>query len=262
MKTAKIICSAAGLALLLITTMAFIDLHYEKEIKRMQTSESGNGFAVVELFTSEGCSSCPPAEELIERIQENNQNKQLYIMAFHVDYWDHQGWKDHYSDRAFSLRQRQYASWLNLQTVYTPQLIVNGTKEQIGSDQGAVLKAIDTGLKQASTSTLKLSCQLTKGKVYVNFDEMGNDKASELVLALIQKSATSSVKAGENAGRSLSHVQIVRQLQRIDLSNKKDVILSLPDDFTEKGWELIGFVQNLRNGHISSATRFDFNKVK
>jgi hypothetical protein len=87
----------------------------------------------------EGCSSCPPADELIDRIQKDNDNKQIYIMAFHVDYWDHQGWKDRFSDPEFSKRQRQYANWLNLQTVYTPQIVVNGATEHVGSDQDAIL---------------------------------------------------------------------------------------------------------------------------
>jgi hypothetical protein len=75
---------------------------------------AGKGFAVVELFTSEGCSSCPPADKLLAKIQEENAGKPVYILAFHVDYWNHQGWRDVFSEKEFTKRQYQYASWLNL----------------------------------------------------------------------------------------------------------------------------------------------------
>jgi hypothetical protein len=84
------------------------------------------GFAVVELFTSEGCSSCPPADDLVAKIQKENNDQPVYILAFHVDYWNNLGWKDSFSSSAFSKRQNQYADWLNLRSVYTPQVIVNG----------------------------------------------------------------------------------------------------------------------------------------
>ena len=221
---------------------------------------NGKGFAVIELFTSEGCSSCPPADELVDKIQKDNNNGQIYILAFHVDYWDHQGWKDRFSDQEFSKRQRQYASWLKLETVYTPQIVVNGTTECVGSDQGAVLKAMAAGLDQESTKTLMLTSRIERGQLTVQYEGAGDEKKSELVLALIQKSAQSNVSAGENSGKRLSHVQIVRQIARfpIDINSKKDITMKLPDDFTAKDWELIGFVQNKSNGHITAAARSAF----
>ena len=239
---------------------AFKNLPGKRAMKNWQTAENSKGFAVVELFTSEGCSSCPPADELIDRIQKENNNGQIYIMAFHVDYWDRLGWKDRFSDPEFSNRQRQYANWLNLQTVYTPQIVVNGVKEYVGSDRGAVLGAISAGLDQEPVATLTLNSRIEGRKLTIEYEGAGEVKRSELVLALIQRSAQSSVKAGENAGKNLSHVQIVRRTLHvpIGINGKKSITMDLPGDFDQKGWELIGFVQHKTDGHIIAAQRFDF----
>jgi len=93
--------------------------------------------AVVELFTSEGCSSCPPADRILSRLTAETQrdHRRIYTLSFHVDYWDRLGWRDPYSSSANSDRQRQYAELMKLQSVYTPQMIVNGRIEFVGSDQ-------------------------------------------------------------------------------------------------------------------------------
>lgn len=264
MKSMKTMILAGGLAAVLAVTAAFADLRHEKAIKTFQAAQDSKGFAVVELFTSEGCSSCPPADELMEKIQEDNKNRQIYILAFHVDYWDHQGWKDRFSDHEFSNRQRQYADWLNVRTVYTPQVVVNGRSEHVGSDQGPVLQAISEGLSQGPAGTLALTASIARNQLKVNYEGAGQEKNTELVLALVQRSAASRVKAGENSGRSLSHVQIVRRLLRVplDAGNKKDVSVRLPAGFGAAGWELIGFVQHTDDGHISNAGRTSFDAGK
>ncbi|KAA2242610.1 DUF1223 domain-containing protein [Chitinophaga agrisoli] len=237
-------------------TTAFLNMHYEKKaIKQIQTMKDNKGFAVVELFTSEGCSSCPPADELLESIQRDNKNKELYLLAFHVDYWDHQGWKDRFSDHAYTERQLQYVNWLRLSTAYTPQIVVNGSAEYIGSSQGEVLKAISAGLSQQSNNTLTLNGRISGNELAVTYDGAGADKKTELVLALVQRSAHSNVKGGENTGRQLTHVQVVRQLREVDINSKKAITLDLPNDFDKNSFELVGFVQDKRDGHITAAAR-------
>lgn len=260
MRPIKLIVYSLGIALLFTIATAFINMHYENKLKKIQQATDRKGFAVVELFTSEGCSSCPPADELIEKIQKENQNKQVYILAFHVDYWDHQGWKDRFSNHDFSLRQRQYANWIGLQTVYTPQIIVNGTTEMVGSDQGKVLQAITDQMDRPANSSLMLAYELNNKRLRVSYSNGTRDRESELVLALVQQSAVSSIKGGENYGRALSHVQIVRQLAHLSMEGKKTATFILPSDFDKVGWELIGFVQNEKNGHITDATRISFNQ--
>ncbi len=262
MRKMKAFFVIAGLAGLFVLSAAFIQIQNQETMKALKNPADSKGFAVVELFTSEGCSSCPPADRLFEKIQEDNKNKQIYLLAFHVDYWDHQGWKDRFGDREFSNRQRQYASWMNLQSIYTPQIVVNGKAEYVGSDQGSVLQAISTALDQQAANELALNGKIENGKAHIEYQATGKGKKAALILALVQQSAQSNVKAGENAGSHLAHVQIVRGLHRfpIDGNLKKEVTVDLPKDFTEKGWELVGFVQEQADGKITAAARMNFQQ--
>lgn len=230
---------------------------FTKKEKNQTGEPSNNGFVVAELFTSEGCSSCPPADKLIEKIQNDNPGKSIYVLAYHVDYWDHQGWKDRFSDAAFTARQRQYADWLKLETVYTPQMVVNGRKEFIGSYEGPITKTIAKELDQPAANPLTLQTHIEGSQLHVGFTATP-EKNAELVLALVQKTATSNVRAGENEGRQLSHVQIVRQLYTQDVNNTKKISIDLPADFNAKGFELIGFVQHKKDGRITAATKASF----
>jgi hypothetical protein len=252
MKTAVIIMIAIA-----VITAAFARPFSKKEQKETGDPATNNGFVVAELFTSEGCSSCPPADKLLEKIQHENPGKSVYVLAFHVDYWDHQGWKDRFSAPAFTARQRQYADWLNLETVYTPQLVVNGRKEFVGSYEGAITKTINKELEQPVSNALTLRTHVDGSKLYVDFTATPQ-KNSELVLALVQRSAASNIRAGENEGRQLTHVQIVRQLYTQDVSNNKTISIDLPADFNAKGFELIGFVQHKKDGRITAATKAAF----
>src|ERR1700739_3900608 len=116
MKTMKIFSLAAVLALIVLGTTAFINARLLKKI-----NAGDKGFAVIELFTSEGCSSCPPADQLVAKIEKEVKDRPVYILAYHVGYWNNSGWKDAFSSADYSKRQRDYASWLHVQSVYTPQ---------------------------------------------------------------------------------------------------------------------------------------------
>jgi hypothetical protein len=262
MRSIKTFIFTSGLATVLFTTAAFMQCQDNKPASTWQVPDSSKGFAVVELFTSEGCSSCPPADKLVAQVQQDNSNKPIYILAFHVDYWDHQGWKDRFSDHEYSNRQRQYADWLHTESVYTPQIVVNGATELVGSNQDALQQAISGALGQPSANSLTLTGRVEGNKVNVDYQVTGHEKRSELVLALVQKSAESRVKAGENAGSHLAHVQIVRQLRHapIDSDDKKSISLEIPADLKQQGWELIGFVQNKADGRITAAARLNNNE--
>ncbi|MBS1601053.1 MAG: DUF1223 domain-containing protein [Bacteroidetes bacterium] len=216
------------------------------------------GFAVIELFTSEGCSSCPAADELVADIQKENAGKQIYVLAFHVDYWDRQGWKDRFSNHDFTERQQRYSGWLNLSTIYTPQVVINGATEYVGSDAPHILKAVSGGLDQDPANNLTIDCGIVGKRLTVNYRSTATEKGDEVLLALVRRSAQSAVRGGENAGLKLSHVQIVQQLVHAKPVGKGPVAIDLPPDFNPKEWQLIGLVQNSLNGHISAATKFDF----
>jgi hypothetical protein len=221
-------------------------------------SQPLKGFAVVELFTSEGCSSCPPADQLMARIQQDSKGQPIYILAFHVDYWNRMGWKDVFSDGAYTQRQNQYAAWLRLESVYTPQVVVNGSKEFVGSQESPIRKAISNGLQEVSPAQLTLDdVRLDKGNVTWRYQARNAGHHTSLLVAIVQRSATSQVKAGENSGRTLSHVQIVRQLQtmKVDANGSGTGDLPLPAGVGASDEEIIAFLQDNDNGHIIAATR-------
>lgn len=215
-----------------------------------------NGFAVLELFTSEGCSSCPPAEELLAHVQQENANRQVYVLAYHVDYWNRLGWKDVFSKPEYSKRQYQYCSRFAGQ-VYTPQLIINGKSECLGSDASAVNEAINDGLNASNNVSLTLHAQQNGN---VDYTITGDAERSQLIIAIVQKHAVSKVERGENAGLTLSHAQIVTDLQAFNLkpNNKGTEQLRLPAGCNANDWELIGMLQDPASGVISAVTRAIF----
>ncbi|WP_207512415.1 DUF1223 domain-containing protein [Longitalea luteola] len=241
---------SAFMGLVLISSCNQASGEYMKEAPGDST-----GFALVELFTSEGCSSCPPADKLLEKLQQENAGQPVYVIAFHVDYWDHQGWKDRFSNRSYTDRQRRYADWLRVQSIYTPQVVVNGTSEYVGSDERRIVKAVTAAVSKGTDNRLSLISQLNDNQLKVNYELTGQTGNKTLFLALVQKKANSQVMAGENEGRALTHVQIVRQLIAVELKAVGQTIISLPADYNKEGWELIGFVQHKGNGRITAAAR-------
>jgi hypothetical protein len=229
-------------------------------INRKPAINTDKGFAVVELFTSEGCSSCPPADELVAKIEKESADKPIYILAFHVDYWNRLGWKDVFSSADYSHRQNQYASWLHLQSVYTPQVVVNGRTEFVGSEEDTLRNTIKTNLEKTPVANLALSNIKTDGgKVSLQYHTQGNIANDVLLLAVIEKNAQSKVERGENSGRTLSHVQIVRALTSTPVkAGEGNASIALPKGFDAKGYELIAFLQNPANGEISGAAKATF----
>ena len=185
------------------------------------SQKNTEGFALLELYTSEGCSSCPPADELMGKIQKEYKNQNVYVLAYHVDYWDRQGWKDVFSNPAFTKRQYDYATFLGKEPIYTPQVIVNGKADYIASQETIVRNAIKSALAKSAVAKLSLEADQNENNVNVNFTIGGASKNSCLNIAIVQKQAKSNVKRGENANRVLSHFQIVHQLHSVDLSKAK-----------------------------------------
>jgi len=256
MRSIKIFILAAFVTTAALGATAFINARLFKKV-----NGDNKGFAVVELFTSEGCSSCPPADELVAKIQKESKDKPVYILAFHVDYWNRGGWKDVFSSADYSKRQSDYASYLHLQSVYTPQIVVNGKTEFVGSEEGTLRNAIKTNLQKASPAQLSLTIStVEKGQAGIKYATEGTDKNTVLQIAVLQKNAQTKVERGENAGHTLSHVQIVRKLQRVALNeNTGSVNVSLPQGFDSQGWEIIGFLQNTTNGAVAAGARAAFS---
>lgn len=167
---------------------------------------------VIELFTSQGCSSCPSADRLLSKL---GQNEEIIALSFHVDYWNHLGWRDPYSSAEWSARQRRYAQALQT-TVYTPQLIVDGRSDLVGSDERRIRQAIADRRPSRSAPRLRLRLEERKDEVSVRVELDGSDLPRRLDLELIvyESGLGESVTRGENVGRKLRHDYVVRSLER------------------------------------------------
>jgi hypothetical protein len=174
---------------------------------------------LIELFTSEGCSSCPPADALLTRLLADQplDGVQIIPLEFHVDYWDRLGWKDPFSSAGFTRRQQDYSKVFGEDRVYTPQLVVDGAAEVAGSDEPKVMDAI----RKAATGThlpLRVSASLRGDALRLTVESpaapSGLEK-TDIVVALVEDGLSSSVRRGENVGRTLKHSAVVRRQQAI-----------------------------------------------
>jgi hypothetical protein len=172
---------------------------------------------LVELFTSEGCSSCPPADAVLARLLTGPPGgAQVVALEEHVDYWDALGWKDRFSAAAFTDRQEAYVRRLGLSGAYTPQLVVNGRTQVLGGDEPAAREAISAAASTAAgvAQVHRLESDAGQLTIAVGAEWAGGGPA-DVILALVQDHARTSVEAGENAGRVLDHVAVVRSLTRV-----------------------------------------------
>jgi hypothetical protein len=196
-------------------------------------------FALVELFTSEGCSSCPPADALLnEMAAPGPASRRLVCVAYHVDYWDYLGWKDPFASGAYAERQRQYAKLLKDERVYTPQVVVNGKAGFVGSDRRRMTEAIDTAMAAAPTAQLIATVEKTleageTATVLVRLTGISEFKlpADVRVLAAITEDGLASkVTRGENEGRELKHDAVCRGLVegRLDAAGAATLRVSVP----------------------------------
>jgi hypothetical protein len=259
MKTYKILILAG---LLVASALSFAAVKSSRKAKTGAGGNNQDGFAVVELFTSEGCSSCPPADELVAKILKEDKNKEVYILAYHVDYWNHLGWKDPFSSAQYSDRQRRYAQLLRLEGVYTPQIVVNGRTEFVGSNEGNLRNSIKSGLTKTTNEQLSLSnVNIDGSQLRLQYQTKATANR-ELVIAIVQKAAQTNVKSGENGGHVLSHVNIVRGLNTTDLKQQNGTAtLKLPQGFNTWDWEVVGFLQNTATGEILSAQKIVLSSI-
>jgi hypothetical protein len=172
---------------------------------------------LVELFTSEGCSSCPPADKFLTWLSQNQPvaGADVIIMEQHVDYWDDLGWHDPFSQAAITSRQKDYSFALH-SDVYTPQLVVAGTREFVGTDGQDALKAIDAARSAADTTIQLAWTGAAAGDsrtIHIHAGQLPDkDKSAEVLVAITENHLHSEVHAGENAGRGLDHNGVTREL--------------------------------------------------
>ncbi|WP_449397745.1 DUF1223 domain-containing protein [Chryseobacterium wanjuense] len=180
----KNLIGTAAFVALMFTVSAFV--YSNKTEKPQNNLTENNGFAVLELFTSEGCSSCPPADQLMGEIEKLYKDQPVYILAYHVDYWNNLGWKDKFSSVENSRRQQYYSRTLRSQ-VYTPQLVVNGKKEFVGSDRNNVEDAIENALFNSKNFPVDLSAKALDKEINVNYKTAENNSQNKLLITLVEK---------------------------------------------------------------------------
>jgi hypothetical protein len=200
--------------------------------------------AVIELFTSQGCSSCPPADKLLSETIVNSRSEQVFALSFHVDYWNRLGWKDPFSDRKYSERQRAYAVRFDLRSIYTPQMIVNGSKEFTGSDRTALTKALHEALSRNAEAQFKTFTirNATTGSPEITYALEGNFTGCTLHIAFISPIENTIVKRGENEGRTLMNPNVVKHFFSVEAKQSGTVAVNVPPDEL-KQLSVIAYIQ-------------------
>jgi hypothetical protein len=223
---------------------------------------------IVELFTSEGCSSCPPADALLKALSEQQSNPALEIIALeeHVDYWDNQGWKDPFSSIEFTERQNDYVRTLGGKGgAYTPQMIVDGHTEVIGSRSREAAELIAKAASQPKANILlSPAAGSANGKAAFEIKVSGladtlHGDAAELWIAITEKGLHSDVKAGENSGSTLQHAPVVRVIKSIDsfrgpTDHEAHATIKLQKSWNRENLAFVAFVVDKHSRAIIGAT--------
>lgn len=230
-----------------------------------ERQDGNQPFAVVELFTSEGCSSCPPADTFLRDITSlaREQNLRIFTLGFHVDYWDYLGWRDPYASRAFSNRQRRYAQALREQTVYTPQMIVNGMDAFGGYRRDRGQRAIDRALATPSPATLILTgVRRDRDKLKVGYQASGYGSDNVLNMALVERGLKVDVARGENAGRLLQHDNTVRRFASVRMTSESgEISIDIPGKIDLTRASIVGYIQDSGTMRVLGANVFDLRTL-
>jgi hypothetical protein len=199
---------------------------------------------LIELFTSEGCSSCPPADRLLAEL-----DSRAIVLGEHVDYWDHQGWRDPFSSHANTLRQESYARHFGIEGPYTPQMVVDGVTQFNGAESQRALEEISR-----ANSKEKATIRLARVAAGVEVTVESLPKTADVMFASVQEGGASQVTAGENKGRNLQHVAILRSLRKIGTAKKGSGfhrVIELPADAASN--RVVVFVQDSDLGRVYGA---------
>jgi hypothetical protein len=247
---------------LIATATILVPTYPLLEAAQPLASSSSNSVVIVELFTSEGCSSCPPADRLLQQVhlKETDAGQLIVGISEHVTYWNSLGWKDPYSSQVFTDRQRVYAAHLSPEGPYTPQMVVNGREQFVGGNSAALTSALHHDALRSHPDFTIASSTLSQNGIDATFSFSGQIKKPLDVIAVVTDDADrSNVLRGENSGRLLEHVSVARSLVRVATVTedaKKSIHLPLPDGLkpiSGSGHHLVLFVQEAHQGPIIGA---------
>lgn len=217
-------------------------------------ARAGNKITVVELYTSQGCSSCPPADTYLGKLAERAD---ILALSFHVDYWDYIGWKDPYALHFNTERQRAYARNLGMGYVYTPQMIIQGMAHTTGSNQESV-ETLIRDLKGAK----RLDVQLGLAEKGIKLDISGgtfDDETGRILITTYDAKHENDVRRGENSGRTLAHYNVVRDMAEVGVWKGEKLSMLLTDKMIEmKGHDGCAvLIQSAKSGRILGAAKID-----
>jgi hypothetical protein len=232
------------------------------QLAAADATHAGRVPVLVELFTSEGCSSCPPADEILRKMDELQPlpTVEIVVLSEHVDYYDHIGWKDPFSSPAYTERQAQYEERMKIGTAYTPQMVVDGDFQFNGTDAKTAVQAIQKAAT-AEKIAVKLGALRTsqKGKILINVQtapvpNSSSSSSADVLLAVADDVDVSNVASGENSGKTLTNVAVVRELKsvgKIDKTNgfSKDVETNIRAASTTKS-RIVVIVQEPHQGKL------------
>jgi len=215
---------------------------------------------VLELFTSQGCSSCPPADAVLEEIKNNANPEEVIPLSYHVDYWDYIGWRDPYATKQFTNKQRVYGRKFNSSSIYTPELVINGEEHLVGSDKANIHRKIERKLKSKNIANTVKVKNVTKNadKVSFSYQVDGNTTGKNIHFILVLNERITSVKRGENRNRTLSNNNIVvkETIESITTTNGTHE-LKIPNNVSQNdALKLVVLISN-RNLDINTGTQYN-----
>ncbi|MFN3197446.1 MAG: DUF1223 domain-containing protein [Bradymonadia bacterium] len=246
-----LLVSAAALSLGILSA-AITESHADAS-NLLPAKANSEAVAVVELYTSEGCSSCPPADAVLDAMGREARAKGLPVfpLAFHVDYWNYIGWDDPFSHKAWTQRQNQFAASRGSRRIYTPQMVVNGQREFVGSSAGKARAALSEALKSPAQVKVKIGALASQGRtVTAQYSLDTVPEGSKVLLAVTEGGLTSEIGAGENHGRTLTHGHVVRALGTDSAQSKGTIKARLPDGVDTKGLTAVIYVQHNRTWKV------------
>lgn len=211
----------------------------------LHAQTSTHGPVVIELFTSEGCSSCPPVDRVLAQLQEQHtwNGAELIVLGEHVDYWNQLGWKDRFSSHAYTERQQEYAQ-VGRSEVFTPEIVLDGQPNLAGKDSASFQRALTDSANQAKPAQVSMAWSNPQ-QLHVAVENGG--KGNAVLLFVTEDNLTTSVKAGENGGTTLHHAAVVREMRKIGKTKggqfESDVAVKIDPEWQRGALHVIVLVQ-------------------
>ena len=242
-----------SLSLLLAGCFATVLLLGLHTAERLDVARGPHPPVVVELFTSEGCSSCPPADALLIELQKQSRpNAENIVLSEHVDYWNYIGWQDPYSAKQFSDRQSAYAAAFGSDEVYTPQMVVNGAVGFTGSDPKRISREL-ANAANSSIEPIEVNAQIIPGAIIEASAKVPESSDKKLFFAIAEDGLETYVKRGENRGRTIQHTGVVRAFQEAKATNNDAAArFDIKPDWNRAHLRIVAFVAD-KAGKIHAA---------